>query len=81
MSMRALTQLLIQVAFEIENIKLTSHLPYSPDLASNDFYLFPSLKNKLRGQRFKRSKCCNTVLIIVENISNIPQIFIINIYY
>ncbi|GBO99286.1 hypothetical protein EVAR_548_1 [Eumeta japonica] len=30
-------------------IELTGHLPYSPDLAPNDF---PSMKNKLRGQCF-----------------------------
>ncbi|GBP67182.1 PiggyBac transposable element-derived protein 3 [Eumeta japonica] len=37
---------------EGQKIELTDHPPYSPDLASNDFYLFPSVKNKLRGQRF-----------------------------
>ena len=29
-----------------------SHPPYSPDLAPNDFSLFPYVKNKMRGQRF-----------------------------
>ncbi|GBP70339.1 UNC93-like protein [Eumeta japonica] len=29
------------------------HSPYSPDLASNYFYLIPSAKDKLRGQRFQ----------------------------
>ena len=28
-----------------------SHLPYSPDLAPNDFFLFPYVENKMRGQR------------------------------
>ncbi|GBP78261.1 hypothetical protein EVAR_66292_1 [Eumeta japonica] len=37
---------------EGQNIELTGHPMYSPDLAPNDFYLFPSVKNKLRGQRF-----------------------------
>ncbi|GBP41182.1 Histone-lysine N-methyltransferase SETMAR [Eumeta japonica] len=32
--------------------KIESLPPYSSDLAPNDFYLFPSVKNKLRGQRF-----------------------------
>lgn len=27
-------------------------LPYSPDLSSNDIFLFPYVKNKLLGQRF-----------------------------
>lgn len=35
-----------------QNIELMGHPPYSPDLAPNDFYLFPQVKNKLRGQRF-----------------------------
>lgn len=28
------------------------HPPYSPDLAPNDFFLFPRLKSTLKGQRF-----------------------------
>ncbi len=35
-----------------QNIELMGHPPYSPDLAPNDFFLFPYVKNKLRGQRF-----------------------------
>lgn len=35
-----------------ENVELMGHPPYSPDLAPNDFFLFPHIKNKLRGQRF-----------------------------
>lgn len=35
-----------------QNVDLMSHPPYSPDLAPNDFFLFPNIKNKLRGQRF-----------------------------
>lgn len=36
-----------------QNVELMGHPPYSPDLASNDFYFcFQSLKNKLRGERF-----------------------------
>ncbi|GBP26782.1 hypothetical protein EVAR_81147_1 [Eumeta japonica] len=33
-------------------IELTGHPPCSSDLAPNDFCLFPSVKNKLRGKRF-----------------------------
>ena len=29
-----------------------SHPPYSTDLAPNDFFLFPCVKNKMKGQRF-----------------------------
>jgi hypothetical protein len=28
------------------------HLPYSPDLAPCDFFLFPKMKLKLKGRRF-----------------------------
>ncbi|GBP29050.1 Histone-lysine N-methyltransferase SETMAR [Eumeta japonica] len=37
---------------EDQKIELTDHPPYSPVLAPNDFYLFPRVKSKLRGQRF-----------------------------
>ena len=35
-----------------QKIECMGHPPYSPDLAPNDFFLFPYIKNKLRGQRF-----------------------------
>ena len=35
-----------------ENIDLMNHPPYSADLAPNDFFLFPYVKNKMTGQRF-----------------------------
>ena len=35
-------------------IKTVPHPPYSPDLASCDFWLFPKLKEKHRGCRNKR---------------------------
>jgi Transposase. len=35
-----------------ENIEIMTHCPYSPDLSPNDFFLFPNIKNKLRGKRF-----------------------------
>jgi histone-lysine N-methyltransferase SETMAR len=41
------------------NVKTLEHLPYSPDLAPADFYLFPSLKSTLKGQCF-----CNATDII-----------------
>ncbi|GBN01047.1 hypothetical protein AVEN_261627-1 [Araneus ventricosus] len=30
--------------------------PYSPDLATNDFHLFPELKNWLGGKKFQTTK-------------------------
>ncbi|XP_025152513.1 histone-lysine N-methyltransferase SETMAR-like [Harpegnathos saltator] len=35
-----------------EKVELMGYPPYSPDLAPNDFFLFPQIKNKLRGQHF-----------------------------
>ncbi|CAH1974128.1 unnamed protein product [Acanthoscelides obtectus] len=36
-----------------ENVELLGHPPYSPDLSPNDFFTFPKIKNRLRGQRFQ----------------------------
>ncbi len=35
------------------NMEMLAHPPYSPDLAPCDFFLFPRLKNELRGHRFR----------------------------
>ena len=37
---------------EQQNVELLDHPPYSPDLSPNDFFTFPRIKEKLRGQRF-----------------------------
>ncbi|KAF7283828.1 hypothetical protein GWI33_022867 [Rhynchophorus ferrugineus] len=39
-----------------QNIELMGYPPYSPDLAPNNFFLFPFVKNKPRGQRFSSLK-------------------------
>ncbi|CAH1996982.1 unnamed protein product [Acanthoscelides obtectus] len=36
-----------------ENVELLDHPPYRPDLRTNDFFTFPKIKNRLRGQRFQ----------------------------
>ncbi|CAH1988415.1 unnamed protein product [Acanthoscelides obtectus] len=36
-----------------ENVEFLDHPPYSPDLSPNDFFTFPKIKNRLRGQRFQ----------------------------
>jgi histone-lysine N-methyltransferase SETMAR len=38
---------------------LFAHPPYSPDLATSDFYLFPKLKLLLAGQRFSSNQEAN----------------------
>jgi hypothetical protein len=35
-----------------KDISTMDHLPYSPDLAPDDFWLFSELKSVLRGKRF-----------------------------
>ena len=35
-----------------QNINFRSHPPYSSDVASKDFFLFPYVKNEIRGKRF-----------------------------
>ncbi|CAH1982735.1 unnamed protein product [Acanthoscelides obtectus] len=36
-----------------ENVELLDHPPYSNDLSPNDFFTFPKITNRLRGQRFQ----------------------------
>jgi histone-lysine N-methyltransferase SETMAR len=36
--------------------ELLEHPPFSPDLASSDFFLFPKLKIFLTGQRFSSNQ-------------------------
>ncbi|CAH1985389.1 unnamed protein product [Acanthoscelides obtectus] len=55
-----------------ENEELLDHPPYSPDLSPNDFFTFPKIKNRLRGQRFQSPKEAvdafkNAVLDLPEN--------------
>ncbi|CAH2005052.1 unnamed protein product [Acanthoscelides obtectus] len=36
-----------------ENVELLDHPLYRPDLSPNNFFTFPKIKNRLRGQRFQ----------------------------
>jgi histone-lysine N-methyltransferase SETMAR len=36
------------------NVKMFEHLPYSPDLAPADFFLFPKVKKELGGLTLMR---------------------------
>jgi len=38
--------------FDDNNFEVVPHAPYSPDLAPSDFWLFPTLKDTLRGRTF-----------------------------
>ena len=35
--------------------EILQHLSYSPDLAPNDFFLFPEMKNPLWGRQFNNT--------------------------
>ncbi|GIX75251.1 putative mariner transposase [Caerostris darwini] len=48
---------------------LSSHLAYSPDLAPNDFFLLPYMKNKC-GQRFSTPEAVDAFKL---NVLEIPQ--------
>jgi len=45
--------LLTQWFLTDNNMTVVLHPPHSPDLAPSDFFLFPKLKMKLKGQRFQ----------------------------
>ncbi|XP_061705471.1 histone-lysine N-methyltransferase SETMAR-like [Cydia pomonella] len=42
--------------FSSKNVTILPHPPYSPDLAPCDFYLFPKIKEKLKGRRFENKE-------------------------
>ena len=48
-------------------IKTVPHPPYSPDLAPCDFWLFPKLKEKLRGYRYETIEEMNEAVMKVIN--------------
>ena len=45
------TAKLVELCYE-----LLPHLPYSPDFAPCDFFLFPNLKKSLAGQKFESNE-------------------------
>jgi histone-lysine N-methyltransferase SETMAR len=57
-----------------KSITQMEHPPYSPDLASNDLWLFPKIKSTLKGRRFQDTedikKCVTTALKAIHNRSS-----------
>lgn len=54
-----------------QNVELMGHPAYSPDLAPNDFFLFPHIKQKLRGQRFSTpEEAVNAFKMLVSEVSD-----------
>ena len=47
-------------------IKTVPHPPYSPDLAPCDFWLFPKLKEKLRGCRYETIEMKEAVTKVID---------------
>ena len=43
---------LISLFFASEKMQVLNHPPYSPDLSPCDFFLFPSLKKMLSGNKY-----------------------------
>ena len=48
------------------SFEVLPHSPYSPDLTTSDFYLFPNLKTNLRGRNFESSEGVIDIVDIVE---------------
>ena len=56
---------------EDSGLRTLHHPPYSPDLATCDFWLFPTIKNELRGKRFSSNEELAGALF--EVIETIPK--------
>ncbi|KAI6661502.1 Histone-lysine N-methyltransferase SETMAR-like [Oopsacas minuta] len=56
---------------ENSGLKTLPHPPYSPDLAPCDFWLFPRLKDQLRGRRFSTNEELRGALF--QAIGDIPK--------
>jgi len=52
------------------------HPPYSPDLAPSDFWLFPKLKETLKGQHFSSGAEVGTA--VCKWLSSQPETFFID---
>jgi hypothetical protein len=53
--------LVVQKFLASTNTTVIPHPPYSPDLASCDFFLFPKMKPLLKKRRFGSIKAIQTV--------------------
>ena len=53
-----------------KSVQELQHPPYSPDLTPCDFFVFPSVKKKLRGKRFESAEAA--VAAFVDGIESMP---------
>ena len=65
------TALSIQEFLVKKNILLLPHIPYSPDLAPCDFYLFPKLESKLKGYHFGTME--NIQKIVTDELNTLTE--------
>ena len=67
-----------KTVFAMTSLKFTvvPHPPYSPDLAPSDFWLFPNLKETLKGQHFLSD--AKVEAAVRKWISSKPETFFIN---
>ena len=56
------TARLTQECLREMNVDVLPHPPYSPDLAPCDFWLFPTVKNSLRGRKFSSDEELNSAV-------------------
>ena len=56
------TARLTQECLQELNVSVLPHPPYSPDLAPCDFWVFPTIKNSLRGKRFSSDEELNNAV-------------------
>ena len=64
------TALSVQQFVANNNMTITTHPPYSPDLEPYDFFLFPRMKRRMNGKRF--ADVCEVkkkTLKVLKNIS------------
>eukprot|EP00794_Sanderia_malayensis_P014608 gene14608-16119_t len=62
----------LTIDFLSENsIQLVTHPAYSPDLAPCDFFLFPTVKEKIRGTRF--DSCDDAICACKEAVSDLTK--------
>ena len=51
------------------NVELMTHCPYSPNLLPNDFFLFPNIKNKMRGERFESPEAAVETRTLISEVT------------
>jgi len=52
----------VHPVFVDNNSEVVPHAPYSPDVAPSNFWLFPTLKDTLRGRIFSSHSALATVI-------------------